>query len=257
MPLRSSLIFPMAAFAMMFQLISCNGPDVSSVSVPKTIRSTPVSLTKDSWGHRPGPRGFDTVVIDAGHGGKDPGASVAGIQEKKLALDTAKRLKKHLGRDFHVILLRDGDQFISLDQRASLGSHHNGSIFLSLHYNHGPSWVRGPETYYWRVDSHGLASRIQKNMERVSSREYKNAGLTRRRLRLTRNVKVPSVLIEVGYLSNRAERSQLASSKYREKMARAIASAVREQARSGDVGTGPKPKVLWSPVSRRGDVSKL
>ncbi len=248
----SSLILILLSF------VSCSsGPTVSPALNSSVQRSLPVSLKKDSWGHRAGPRGFDTVVIDAGHGGKDPGASVSGVHEKELALDTALRLKKALQNDFHIVLLRDDDRFLDLDKRAALASARRGAVFLSLHYNHGPSWVRGPETYYWRVDSHGLATRIQRKMEKVSPRERSNAGLTRRRLRLTRNVRVPSVLVEVGYLSNYSERSLAKKASYRERMARAIAEAVREQAKYGDAGTGTKPAPLWSPLSRKGDRSKL
>lgn len=221
------------------------------------MRSAAQSLSKDAWGHRAGPRGFHTVVIDAGHGGRDPGASVAGVHEKNLALDTALRLKRHLQRDFNVVLLRDSDRFVDLDSRASQGSKRSGAIFLSIHYNHGPRWVRGPETYYWRVDSHGLAKRIQDNMKKVSSRESRSSRLVRRRLRLTRNVKIPSVLIEVGYLSNRSERAAVSRASYREQMATAISSAVRDQAMWGDAGTGAKPVALWSPVSRKGDKDRL
>ncbi len=209
----------------------------------------------DEWGHRPGPKGFRTVVIDAGHGGKDPGAVSrhTGQREKDLALDTALRIRKQLVPDFRVVLLRHTDHFIDLDERVNLANRHGGAILLSVHYNSGPSGIRGPETYYWRVDSHGLGVRCQRAMRSVSPSSTGSRGLVRRRLRLTRNPDIPCVLLEGGYLSNAAESRCIADPAYREKLARAIAQAVRDQAARGDAGTGPLPKPLWEPPSRPTD----
>ncbi|MDP0492115.1 MAG: N-acetylmuramoyl-L-alanine amidase [Verrucomicrobiota bacterium JB023] len=216
------------------------------------------SLSRDEWGHREGPRGFTTVIIDAGHGGSDSGAvsRSTGQKEKDLALDTAKRLERKLSKDFHVIMLRESDRFIDLDERVRLASQRDGAILLSLHYNStgsGRGSVRGPETYYWRVDSHGLATRIQRNLESVVPSERGNLGLRRRRLRLTRNPDVPCVLLEFGYLSNPAEARLCADPAYRDRLANSVADAVRTQARLGDQGTGPRPKPLWQPPSRPTD----
>jgi N-acetylmuramoyl-L-alanine amidase len=104
------------------------------------------------------------VIIDAGHGGKDNGATSphSGQREKDLALDTAMRIRNELSRDFKVILMRSDDNFIDLDERVLRANRSRNAILISMHYNSGPSSCRGPETYYWRVDSHGLASRLPK-----------------------------------------------------------------------------------------------
>ncbi len=117
----------------------------------------------------------------------------------------------------------------------------------------GPSGVRGPETYYWRVDSHGLAVRCQKAMEKVSPAEHSNRGMVRRRLRLTRNPEIPCLLLEFGYLSHPTEATLLQSADYRQKMAVAVANALREQSARGDAGTGPLPPPLYAPLSRPTD----
>ncbi|MGE9269647.1 MAG: N-acetylmuramoyl-L-alanine amidase family protein, partial [Verrucomicrobiales bacterium] len=102
------------------------------------------------------------MIIDAGHGGKDPGAVSrhTGDEEKKLALDTAERLRRKLSGKAKVVMIREGDEFVDLDDRVEMASQRDGAILVSIHYNSSASSICGPETYYWRVDSHGLATRI-------------------------------------------------------------------------------------------------
>jgi N-acetylmuramoyl-L-alanine amidase len=231
----------------------CLGPLLSSCATTPTGSGS--SSGRDVFGHRPGPRGFKTVIIDAGHGGKDSGATsrTTGQREKDLALDTAQRIANDLRRDFKVILMRSDDTFIDLDERVIRANRYGGAILVSMHYNSGPSGIRGPETYYWRVDSHGLAVRCQQAMTGVSTAESGNRGLVRRRLRLTRNPEIPCLLLEGGYLSNAAESRQISDAGYRQKLAAAIASAIRTQAFIGDSGTGPLPRPINSPPSRPTD----
>lgn len=210
---------------------------------------------RDAWGHRPGPQGFRTVILDAGHGGHDSGAvsRSTGQKEKDLTLDLVKRIKNELGLSYKTILLRRSDHFVDLDDRVVFANRHPNAILISVHCNSGPSGMRGPETYYWRVDSHGLAARCQRAMEKVSPVESGNRGMVRRRLRLTRNPEIPCLLLECGYLSHPAEARLLQSADYRQKMASAIAEAIREQSNRGDAGTGPLPPPLYAPLSRPTD----
>ena len=195
------------------------------------------------------------MIIDAGHGGADPGAisKHTGQREKDLTLDMAKRIRSELGNDFKTILMRPDDSFIDLDDRVARANRHGDAILVSVHFNSGPSHIRGPETYYWRVDSHGLAVRCQNAMSRVCPAEEGNRGLVRRRLRLTRNPQIPSVLLECGYLSHPAESRLCADAEHRQKLAAAIAKAIRTQTASGDAGTGPLPRPLYEPPSRPSD----
>jgi len=235
----------LAAAALVLGVVSCAGPS------PTTGSGN--SLRHDEWGHRPGPKGFDTVIIDAGHGGKDSGAAHHGLQEKDLALDTAKRLQRQLGGKVRTILMRGDDRFIELDDRVARASGKDGTILVSIHYNSSGSGVRGPETYYWRVDSHGLATRIQRSIASVSPSEAGNRGLERRRLRLTRNPDIPCVLVEIGYLSNASEARLCGDPAYRDKMAAALARAILDQKANGDAGTGPLPRPINAPPSRPTD----
>ena len=226
-----------------------------SCAAPSAGSSSNSSSGRDVYGHRPGPKGFRTVVIDAGHGGKDSGAvsRVTGQKEKDLTLDTAKRIANDLRRDFSVVMMRSDDTFVDLDERVSRANRYGGAILVSMHYNDGPSGIRGPETYYWRVDSHGLAVRCQQAMNQVSPGESGNRGLVRRRIRLTRNPEIPCLLLEGGYLSNAAESHLISDAAYRQKLATAIASAIRTQAAIGDAGTGPLPSPINAPPSRPTD----
>ena len=238
-----SRIFAAAGIALFFA--SCAGPGPGGAT----------SWKHDEWGHRPGPKGFHTVILDAGHGGKDPGAisRTTGAKEKDLALDTAKRLQRQLSGKVKVVMMRKGDSFIELDDRASRASGRNGTILVSIHYNSSSSGIRGPETYYWRVDSHGLATRVQRAMASVSPSESGNRGMVRRRLRLTRNPDVPCILAELGYLSHPAEARLCADPNYRERMASALARAILDQQAKGDAGTGSLPKPIYAPPSRPTD----
>jgi N-acetylmuramoyl-L-alanine amidase len=214
-----------------------------------------ISSGRDALGHRPGPKGFRTVLIDAGHGGHDSGASSpsTGAMEKDLALDVARRVKGELGAGWNATLLRSGDTFIDLDDRVAIANRQSDGVLVSIHFNHGPSSISGPETYYWRVDSYSLASRVQRHLSSVTSGESGNRGLVRRRLRLTRNPEIPGVLIECGYLTNAAEAQRIQNPAYRQSLAKAIASAIKEQSALGDAGTGPLPPPITAPMSRPSD----
>ncbi|MEK7953516.1 N-acetylmuramoyl-L-alanine amidase family protein [Luteolibacter soli] len=229
---------------------SCAGPGTANVPSGASNNGRP-----DYWGHRPGPKGFDTVIIDAGHGGKDSGAvsGTTGQKEKDLALDTAKRLQRQLGGKVKTRLMRSDDTFIDLDVRAARASGQSNTILVSIHYNSSGAGVRGPETYYWRVDSHGLATRFQRALTSVSPAESGNRGMVRRRLRLTRNPDIPCVLLEIGYLSNPSEARLCADPGYRDKMAAAIARAILDQQANGDAGTGALPRPINAPPSRPSD----
>ncbi|QTN34119.1 N-acetylmuramoyl-L-alanine amidase [Akkermansiaceae bacterium] len=208
----------------------------------------------DYWGNKPGPQGFRTVVIDAGHGGKDPGAISrhTGQREKDANLDLARRLRSELSGSFRTVMIRSGDRFVDLDERVKLANRYGDAILVSLHFNAGQSNRRGPETYWWRVDSHGLAVRCQRAMKSVSPYSA-NAGLSRRRLRLTRNPSIPCVLLEGGYMSHPSEARQISSASHRDRLAKAIAKAIRDQAAHGDEGTGPRQRFIKAPPSRATD----
>jgi len=180
-----------------------------------------------------------------------------GLPEKTLVLDIARRLRAKLRGSFRTVYTRRGDYFVDLDKRVRMVNRYNDAVLVSIHLNHSRSSYRqGPETYYFRVDSYSLAKRMQRAMKKVSGGE-RSRGLVRRRLRLTRNPSIPCVLLEVGYLSNSYDRSRLRKASYRDRMATAIANALKAQKRYGDQGMGRLPKPLNRPISRPSDRTEL
>ncbi len=98
------------------------------------------------------PPGIQVIVVDAGHGGSETGAAgSAGLLEKDVTLDVAKRLQAGLGRKLgvKVVLTRDDDRQVSLDDRTAVANHERADLFLSIHVNASPArTARGAETYF-------------------------------------------------------------------------------------------------------------
>ncbi len=112
-------------------------------------------------------RTFTTVVVDAGHGGKDNGAFRRyGGAEKNATLDVATRLAAKLRESqFHVVMTRSSDVFIPLDERAAISNRQKNAIFVSVHFNDsGRRGIRGFETYYHSPAARPLAYRIQQQL---------------------------------------------------------------------------------------------
>ncbi len=121
---------------------------------PKTI---PLSLAQQLG------LGIKKIIIDPGHGGKDPGAIAFGMKEKDIVLDVAKKLAPLLEKELQckVVLTRDRDIFIPLEERTAIANTQNGDLFISLHINAHPSpKVRGLETYYLNLTANAEAMRV-------------------------------------------------------------------------------------------------
>ncbi len=209
-----------------------------------------------------------TIVIDPGHGGKDPGAlGDSAIQEKGIVLSISEKLKEVLtAKGYTVLMTRDANRFIPLKERTQFATRHKADLFLSIHANASESpQAKGIETYYLDVSSTDKAS------ERIAARENANSGYSIQELesllkeiiqesksedsrRLAEHVqrrlvqttgavdrgvkharfvvligtKVPAILIETGFVSNSRERQKLTTTVYQSKIAAAIAEGVDE-----------------------------
>ena len=107
--------------------------------------------------------GVKRIVLDPGHGGKDPGAIANGIKEKDVVLAIAKSLRPVLAKELgcEVILTRNEDQFLSLEERTAIANTNSADLFISLHVNAHPSdKVRGFETYFLNLTTNAEAMRV-------------------------------------------------------------------------------------------------
>jgi len=104
---------------------------ISSTTKTKNVAIKNIDIEKNKWK-------FSTIIIDPGHGGKDPGAvGYRGTLEKDIALDVAKRLEKKISKNMKVktVLTRDEDIFLKLGERTRIANENNGSLFISIHAN--------------------------------------------------------------------------------------------------------------------------
>lgn len=176
---------------------------------------------------------FRTVVIDAGHGGQDIGGQWGRVYEKHLALDTAVRLEKHLkNMGYRTVMTRRSDYFLTLPQRCQIANRYRDAIFVSIHFNY--TWkqeVSGLETFYFNSEGRKIANQVQNSLIRFTRSIDRNEKFAR--FYVIRNTKMPSILVEGGFVSNEAERKRMKTARFREALARAIADGIRRYERAG------------------------
>jgi N-acetylmuramoyl-L-alanine amidase len=173
---------------------------------------------------------FNTVVVDAGHGGKDSGAYRRyGPPEKVVALDVAERLNRKLRESqLKTVMTRSSDVFIPLNDRVAIENAQKNAIFVSIHFNDSRRrGVRGFETYYHSGASFNLANSIQGKLTAIPN--SRSGGVHTANFRVLRLANCPAVLVECGYLSNRNDGREARDSEYRELLADQIAEAIVEQ----------------------------
>lgn len=201
--------------------------------------------------HAYGPRGFDTVVIDAGHGGIDRGGGPGQtIPEKPYTLDAAIRLERELRRrGFRTVMTRTDDVFVPLSERVAIANSYRNAVFVSVHYNSAPRvGAHGYETYYYRSDSLGLAQRL--HQAQLATMNTEDRHVRRRGFYVVRNPRIPAVLCEGGFLTNPEESRIVTNSSYRQRWAENIANALVAQRREGDPSyAGYKPPVATEPIA--------
>ena len=203
------------------------------------------------------------VVLDPGHGGREPGAvGPTGLREADLNLDVARRVKALLEAEgATVVLTRDADVRMTLATRAAIAKTMSPVAFLSIHHNAAPvgkSTVPGSELYHQLADpeSKRLAGLLWEEMQEHFTPFGTDWAIgddpgarARRSLRsgddyygILRNSQgVSAVLTEGAYLSNPAENALLETAAFRDAEARAIADAVLRFVRTDDPGSGYKP----------------
>lgn len=180
-------------------------------------------------------RSFSGVVIDAGHGGHDDGASTryAG-REKDATLEVAMRLRpKVQAAGFRTVMTRADDTFIPLQKRAAISNRQGNVVFVSVHFNYSPrSDVRGTEVYYNSRCSAEIARNILNQVSAIpgaSSRGIRTANFA-----VLRRNEYPAVLVECGYLTNPYEGRRCGGGEFREQLAQAITRGLVIQRYGGD-----------------------
>jgi len=226
---------------------------------------------------RSGTGSIRRIVVDAGHGGQDPGAIGAGrVREKDVTLAIATRLARQLREDgFEVVLTRDRDRTLALEERTALANTAGADLFVSVHANAHPRRNRvGIETYFLNVaddryaarlaarengvdlgsadeqanriltdldaktsasSSHRLASLVQREVTggvRARVGDVRDLGVKSALFYVLLGARMPAVLVETGFISNREEERRLASPRYQDEVAAGISRAVSAYARS-------------------------
>ncbi|MFS8801883.1 N-acetylmuramoyl-L-alanine amidase [Synechococcus sp. R6-5] len=175
------------------------------------------------------------IAIDPGHGGRDPGAiGVDGIQEKDIVLSISHQVRRLLQeRGYGVVMTRTDDREVLLQPRVDMAVQANAALLVSIHANAlDRSGIHGIETYYLRPDSAELAAILHRSLVRATGAA--DRGVRRARFFVVRETPVgmPSVLLELGYVTNPTEGRKLATAEYQAILARAIADGIETFLRS-------------------------
>ncbi|MGB5037118.1 MAG: N-acetylmuramoyl-L-alanine amidase, partial [Blastocatellia bacterium] len=218
-----------------------------------------------------GPRPVHCIVIDPGHGGHDTGTiGPGGLSEKDVCLDIARRLRASLRAELpgvEIILTRDGDRFVSLEERTAIANARNADLFISVHANASQSKeTSGIETFVldpnagkkegeadaelpkakrasqiyasvgFGASSRALAGHVQGSLVRgISAKSPKAArdrGIKHASFAVLRGARMPSVLVEVSFVSNPEDENRLRTPAFRQRIASSLTAGVRSYVRT-------------------------
>ncbi len=202
------------------------------------------------------PELIDTIVLDAGHGGHDNGAYSPFGWEKQFTLDTAQRTRLLLTQaGFKVVMTRSDDTFIPLEERCRIANRYENALFIAIHFNSGGAGT-GLETYTLaprgvpsmmadgpRIsdldpcrgnvrDAENMALATATHAALVVKSRMWDRGIKRARFVVIRDIQIPGVLIEGGFLSNSFDAKLIATPEYRQQMASSIVQAVQNYRRA-------------------------
>ena len=169
---------------------------------------------------------YRVVVIDAGHGGSDPGAHWYGVKEKALTLDVAKRVETLLRKNgVTTVMTRRSDKTVSLGSRAAIANKYRDSLLVSIHFNASRNTlITGHETFYRSSRGAKIASKVQRGIsECVKS---KSRGITAKRFAVLRLTSGPAILVECAFMSNRSEARRCMTASHRQSLALGIARGI-------------------------------
>ncbi|MED1785000.1 N-acetylmuramoyl-L-alanine amidase family protein [Brevibacillus fortis] len=170
------------------------------------------------------------IVVDAGHGGKDPGtSSAADKREKDFTLAVANKVVALLKQypEFQVVPVRTTDVFYELSERVAIANDLEADLFLSIHANSFPKpTAAGTETFYYNENSKVFAQVVHKHLQGAT--QFPDRGVKSSGFYVIKNTKMPAALTETGFLSNPQESAQLMNPAFQDKIAKAMVAAIRE-----------------------------
>ncbi len=182
-----------------------------------------------------------TIIVDAGHGGHNPGAVANGSVEKDNNLAVALLLEEQLEEaGANVVMTRTTDRAVAngvtslraeLQARVDIAERNDGDIFVSIHSNSNSNQnVHGAMTFYGGERSEELAETIQKNI--VYRTKAQDKGIQMAGFYVIRNTSMPGVLVEMGFVSNPKEAQLLSDPAYRQQVANGIYEGIEEYFRN-------------------------
>jgi len=196
-------------------------PAPTQTPIQVIVKNSPVPTQKPTSNLYAG-----LVVIDAGHGGNDPGTAGNGLVEKEITLDIAKKLNEILiSNNISTYMIRTEDVFLDHKKRIAIANEKSAALYISIHCD----WFNNPkyggtQTFYINKSDlkYGNLTELQyaKNVqnELIKTMKSNNRGISERGdLAVTKYAQMPSVLVELGFLSNPTDSANLATTDYRQK----------------------------------------
>jgi N-acetylmuramoyl-L-alanine amidase len=179
------------------------------------------------------------IVLDPGHGGEDFGTHSNGepvFHEKHLNLSTTQIVRSYLQQfGYKVVMTRNDDTFIPLDQRALFANRQAPKLFVSIHYNSAPSEeAEGIEVFYYKDDDDKQRVATSKALAQcvldktIQNTKAKSRGVKHGNYAVIRETDMPAVLIEGGFLTNKSEAQKIVNSAYMKSLALGIAQGIRD-----------------------------
>lgn len=167
------------------------------------------------------------IVIDAGHGGQDKGATFEKASEKQIVLDIASKIKEinNSQSKYEIVLTRDDDSYPSLTERTDKINSLNPEMVISLHVNRTPeseTSKNGHEIYVQNSDA-------SKNIADKISKKLGNCSISEKNLHILRESKAPAVLVELGFINNTEDRKYITSQKGQKEIAQKFVEFFNEQ----------------------------
>ncbi|MEN6334395.1 MAG: N-acetylmuramoyl-L-alanine amidase [Phycisphaerales bacterium] len=204
--------------------------DHGVIRVPSTLveQIRPFLRTNVPQATKPARTG--AVIIDAGHGGHDPGtSSVTGEDEKNINLRVAAKVARLLEqRGVAAVMTRWQDEYIEKPERAAIGNRRKAALFVSIHADSAPSSsAQGFTVYVSRSassESYRAAHAVNQAMEKTG---MNNRGVREADYVVLVQSKGPAILIELGYLSSPQDAARLSDDRFRDRMAQAIADGIQ------------------------------